>query len=274
MSCKASNYPDTLAPSRVSPLTKWANHRGPTLIAEDYAVRSYRGIVRFDTWQMANPQDGGTFKFVAFGTYLSGRRKGEMAVGKWLKRTPSSCRNFYDSNGMYGFALCRSLKEDVYLAQRALPIVAAFNKTVCREHAYEKKILLTIPDVWEIKNSLHEHLLNTEIIIEPFIEAYTKFNSNTGWCDNKTEDARLMQALSHFSYHYTEGNVLLCDLQGGFEKSSIILTDPALMSHTMEYGPCDMGTDAIFKFFDRHTCNKYCSPDWITPYTECKHKKH
>lgn len=254
-------------PPRTSPLTKWAGHRGPILSAEKYAVRNRGGCVSFLAWYMEDPPAQGTFKFVTYGSYTSGPRKGDICVGKWLKRTESSCRHYYDSQGRFAFVIDRSLKEDVRLAQVALSIVAAFNRSVCEKIGYSKTVMLTIPDVWRIKKCKIEHWSGTEILIEPLILDYTKFNSNNGWSCRKTEDALLMQALSHFSYHYTGGEILLCDLQGGYENSNIILTDPALLSPSAQFGPSDLGKKGIKEFFKYHKCTKYCSSEWITPFT-------
>ena len=53
-------------------------------------------------------------------------------------------------------------------------------------------------------------------LIEPFIEKWEKFNSNTGWNKSHLPWDKAMQALSHYSYHITNGQFLMCDLQGGW----------------------------------------------------------
>lgn len=67
-------------------------------------------------------------------------------------------------------------------------------------------------------------------MLEPFIENYEKFTSNTGWYEDVTPWKTVMQALSHFSYHATEGEYVLCDLQGGIYPECVVLFDPAVMS--------------------------------------------
>ena len=53
-------------------------------------------------------------------------------------------------------------------------------------------------------------------LVEPMIENFEKFNSNTGWADmTGGASSEAMQALSHFSYHNSSGQFLLCDIQGG-----------------------------------------------------------
>ena len=45
-------------------------------------------------------------------------------------------------------------------------------------------------------------------LVEPYMDEFRKFNSNTGWF---YESAKLMSALSHFLYDFTDGAYLLCD---------------------------------------------------------------
>jgi hypothetical protein len=51
----------------------------------------------------------------------------------------------------------------------------------------------------------------------------------------------VLQALSHFSYHYTSGQFVLCDLQGGIYKHAAVLTDPVVHSQDRRFGPTDLG---------------------------------
>lgn len=48
----------------------------------------------------------------------------------------------------------------------------------------------------------------------------------------------MMQALSHFSYSVTGGNLLLCDIQGGTFNKGFAITDPVIISNFAgRYGP-------------------------------------
>lgn len=73
-----------------------------------------------------------------------------------------------------------------------------------------------------------------------------------------------MQALSHYSYHTSGGQVLLCDLQGGIlpDGSGIVLTDPVILSRDRSYGVTDLGPEGMSTFFSRHVCNVFCHPLW------------
>jgi hypothetical protein len=64
----------------------------------------------------------------------------------------------------------------------------------------------------------------------PFVHNWTKFNSNSGWSSSTgTEQDLVMQALSHYSYHTSGGQFLVCDLQGGIYRDGVIL-DPIILS--------------------------------------------
>jgi len=100
------------------------------------------------------------------------------------------------------------------------------------------------------------------VLAEPLINGYAKWNSNSGFA---AEDADYMQALSHFSYDYTKGKALLCDLQGGRYAKAFVLTDPVLMSPAKKYGPTDLGQQGIDNFFFHHTCGEFCQKGWSRP---------
>ena len=107
------------------------------------------------------------------------------------------------------------------------------------------------------------------VLVEPLIRNFEKFNSNSGWLDedDETLNNKVAQALSHFSYHSTAGNLLLCDIQGGAFNKGFALTDPVIMSHTRgRYGCTDLGRDGIITFFAYHDCNEFCgNRHWQRP---------
>ena len=57
-----------------------------------------------------------------------------------------------------------------------------------------------------------------------------------------------MQALSHFTYHFTNGHYVVCDLQGGRYSDRYVLTDLAVRSVDKEFGPTDLSQRAIDNF--------------------------
>jgi hypothetical protein len=58
---------------------------------------------------------------------------------------------------------------------------------------------------------------------------------------------------------------VLCDLQGGIYRTSLVLSDPVILSRTREYGVTDLGRDGILSFFAQHACNAHCRPGWTRP---------
>ena len=95
--------------------------------------------------------------------------------------------------------------------------------------------------------------------------SFEKFNSNSGWSSN---DDPILDAFSHWSWVQTEGQQLVCDLQGHREENNglphageryyYLLTDPAICTPCHEYGESDMGQAGIDAFFRRHVCNRWC----------------
>ena len=134
----------------------------------------------------------GTFKEVRKGTYTEGQRSGQACVAKEFKSG--------------------SVFEDHYF-QAEMAIISRTQKVIDDWHAegvIDRTILLNTPEIWTYTVSRHKNL------IEPMIENFEKFNSNTGWADKSGGAwSEVMQALSHFSYHNSGGQFLLCDLQGG-----------------------------------------------------------
>jgi hypothetical protein len=122
---------------------------------------------------------------------------------------------------------------------------------------------INIPEVWTFSEGCSR--TGTKVLQEPFIKHYQKFNSNTGWADNDTPWPRVMQALSHFSYHVSGRQFVLCDLQGGLYTNGVCLTDPVILSRNKQYGVTDLGPKGISSFFSNHTCNEYCKSNWSKP---------
>ncbi|KAJ8605809.1 hypothetical protein CTAYLR_000553 [Chrysophaeum taylorii] len=181
------------------------------------------------------PFASGTFRDVYEGRYTSGDRRGERCVCKVLKRGPVFDEIYF--------------RDDIRAVDVAIKIAAMFDR---------KKIRVNKPSVWRCESGQRE-------LVEPWIHNYEKFNSNTGWNSTVTSSWHLkMQALSHFSFHASGGELLLCDLQGGIYKHGVVLTDPVVMSRSRSFGLTDLGPDGIRAFFDHHVCNCYCR-HWLKP---------
>ncbi|KAK5991731.1 Alpha-protein kinase 1 [Cladobotryum mycophilum] len=194
-----------------------------------------------------DPFAQGTFRWVAKGNYTSGPRQGQACVAKWFK----SGAVFSDTY----FTL------DIKAVDKSLEIVDKFNES----NIIDKAIKVNIPGVWYFMDDSSEEWSGQRFLCEPFIQNYQKFNSNSGWNDSSIAWGEAMQALSHFSYHITGGNHVLCDLQGGIYQREAVLSDPVILSRNRDYGVTDLGSDGINSFFSQHSCNAYCRPDWTKP---------
>lgn len=134
----------------------------------------------------------GTFKNVWSGVYLDGPRKNTPCVSKQFK-TGSVLSDYYFREELNIIALTQSIVDDFHDAG-----------------VINRDIVLNTPAIWTYEGS------GVKSLVEPTIEKFEKFNSNTGWRP-KTRDSwvEAMQALSHFSYHNSGRRFLLCDIQGG-----------------------------------------------------------
>lgn len=96
------------------------------------------------------------------------------------------------------------------------------------------------------------------MILEPKLEgAYKKYSNNFGYVDK--EDRNTPQAFSHFTYQYTNGKMIVVDIQGVKD----YYTDPQIHSNIPEsappiWGQGDMGDTGVYKFFESHRCNALC----------------
>lgn len=214
----------------------------------DKTRRSNRSVeAEFYNDSLQSPFAKGGFHYCALGEYTEGHRKGEKAVCKWFIKQGHVVENTFFS-------------DDIRAMEKGVELVALWNS----ERIIEQPIRVNVPEVWTFPKS--DFFANdTKVLVEPFIENYRKFNSNTGWQDSSTPWPQVMQALSQFTYHVSKRRYVLCDLQGGVYSKAVVLTDTAILSHTGEFGATDFGPKGISSFFSQHCCNKYCRPHWRKP---------
>jgi hypothetical protein len=199
----------------------------------------------FTQYDLDHPFAEGAFRYVAKGVYTSGPREGQKAVCKWFKSGVVFESSFYES--------------DLKAVDKALDIIEKWNDA----GFINKKITLNFPAVWVFSEGCS--LAGQKVLQEPFIENWEKFNSNSGWVNDETNWGEVMQALSHYSYHSTGGQIVLCDLQGGIYSDGVVLSDPVILSRNRTYGVTDLGANGIESFFHRHECNQYCQRKWSRP---------
>lgn len=149
--------------------------------------------------------------------------------------------------------------EDVDASRMAQELAKLYNKEVYGS----KTIYFILPLIHRCEDVLgHPFHANERVLIEPYLgQNYNKFNTNWGYED--TRFGLSMPTLSHFTYHVSGGNLLLCDLQGVKKDDQYILTDPVICSLGHTYGITDLGERGIRSFFAYHRCTNLCDSSWL-----------
>lgn len=186
----------------------------------------------------------GTFRITFRGTYMNGRRIHQSAA----------CKRFHPHyEALYATEF---YSYEFKVVDQAIAFAQQWN-AFCQMKdsiAFNKGNLVV----------LH----GTTYLFEPIIEPYYKYTNNAGWILNdpsKRKVIECLEAFCHFTYHSSDRNMIVCDLQGIyklnrflFTKSHYRLTDPAICSSRRLYGPTDMGQKGIASFFAKHRCNQFC----------------
>lgn len=154
---------------------------------------------------------------------------------------------------------------DLKVVTKAIAFAEDWNE-MCQDG---NEILITSGDVWTIDGE--------QCLVEPFIRNFEKFTSNNGWIadeDDVGSNVLIMEAFTHYTYHRSGGQMIVCDLQGRYrddayrcDRCRFELTDPAICSRRRNYGVTDLGEKGIESFFANHYCNEYCNFDgyWARP---------
>ncbi|XP_012943820.1 uncharacterized protein LOC101859515 [Aplysia californica] len=79
--------------------------------------------------------------------------------------------------------------------------------------------------------------------------------------------AKDLEAFSHFSYHHSQGQLVVCGLEGVHDSDGFVVKTPTIHSREREFGSCDRGEVGIREVFEHHVCNEICR-DLIKPATE------
>lgn len=191
----------------------------------------------------------GTFRVCLAGTFIGGNRNNQEAACKRFKPVYRHMQDEY-------FA------KDFQIANKAITIATDWNESCPND----KEILIN-------RGSIHYSRSGIPYLVEPVIRYYEKFTSNSGWIgDTDDWEVRCLEAFSHYTYHRSGGQLLVCDLQGRYRygrgargKSRFELTDPAICSRSCRYGPTDLGEKGIDSFFANHECNEFCQSNWARP---------
>ncbi|CAG8716419.1 11816_t:CDS:1, partial [Cetraspora pellucida] len=97
---------------------------------------------------------------------------------------------------------------------------------------------------------------NSYYSVEKYINhaKFKKFNANSGLI---TEFHSILEAFAHFTYQYTDGYLVVYDLQGVELDNGFLLTDPAIHCvDLLRFGITNLGKSGIQKcFLAKHKCN-------------------
>ncbi|KAF0559396.1 kinase-like protein [Gigaspora margarita] len=106
---------------------------------------------------------------------------------------------------------------------------------------------------------LYDKTDNTYYSVENYISnaKFKKFNVNSGLI---TEFHSILEAFAHFTYKYTEGYLVVYDLQGADLRDEFLLTDPVIHCvDLLRFGITNLGKGGIQKcFLAKHKCNDIC----------------
>lgn len=194
--------------------------------------------VRIHTHQVLGE---GAFRTAYAGTYIGGNRNNQEAVCKCFKYKYSELEGEF-------------FRSDFLVADKAIQYAEEWND-IC---ANDETILIT-------RGSVH-NIGHRKYMVEPLIRHFTKFTSNNGWISgDEGWHGEAMEAFTHYTYHRSGGYLIVCDLQGRYRhnrfansKSRFELTDVAVCSRNVKYGPTDLGEKGIDSFFHNHVCNQFC----------------
>jgi hypothetical protein len=191
----------------------------------------------------------GVFRVCLEGTFVGGKRNSQAA----------GCKRFKQK---YRTLEAEFFAQDFKIADRTIRTAELWNSTC----DFDKKILIS-------RGAIHKSHAGIKYMIEPLIRDYEKFTSNSGWIrDTSDWQVRCMAAFTHYSYHESGGQLIICDIQGRYKndrhdkkKSRFELGDPAICSRHRLYGPTDLGEKGIDSFFSNHVCNEFCKDNWNRP---------
>lgn len=154
------------------------------------------------------------------------------------------------------------------MAKRAAFIVASFKRAIkaIDDERYQRRCrsrrrctYIDSLDGWEIEVNVPvpyygDYPHEKGFLIEPFVYGHRDFNSDAGWArDSPKFYNQIVQALSHYSYGYSDGTFLMCNLKAGVDSERRILTicNPSFMSRGEGgvFGPLDTGSRGMELFF-------------------------
>ncbi|CAG8949468.1 hypothetical protein HYFRA_00007698 [Hymenoscyphus fraxineus] len=197
----------------------------------------------------------GSAKGARLGRYTDGKRRDEKCIGK----------GFLAGNKKLD---SKQLREEINILNIAQTLIDGFNSQGVIPH----KVLLNRFEIWDARitkggyNASSSDLRrdgNFVMMVEPYIENYEKWMTNLNAPKPKGNKYDAIQALSHWSYHATDGLYMICDLQGGIverdkygrKETTWIISDPVITTRKSGgLGGFDFGKEGMIKFLGADHC--------------------
>lgn len=202
-----------------------------------------------------NPFAEGGMRLAYYGL-IQYKGKWEKTVFKEYKRIGSSANT---KEKYLELLECQTIAD--YLAQEFNKLLQITNQTTSVKKI---KFIMTKLVLEPLGAEKYRHMTT-----ERFIEgSYKKFSNNTGFV-NYDDPATMLQAFSHWTYEYTNGEIIVVDLQGIVIKDNqkYLLTDPCIHStDLMRFGRSNLGKPGMKRFFQTHICNAVCHDLQLKPH--------
>ena len=102
------------------------------------------------------------------------------------------------------------------------------------------------------------------VVMEDLLDGdFNTFVSDRG--EATTNGSGILDAFSHFTYHHSDRQTLVCGLQGIEEEQLFKLTNPVVHTVSGRHGRKDRGQEGIDLFFTNHVCMKGLCDGFIKP---------
>jgi hypothetical protein len=191
----------------------------------------------------------GRFRRAYMGEYTAPREKvGQKCVVKELKESYTWNPNDWDST--------------VEIQEESQKLAEGFNKYSRTNYPIKFTDVHIVPVSSRTSPTVRPKV-NEYVVVEDFIPGkFKKWLNNYGYISDEVSFAKSMPAFAHWSWWHTNGEKMIADLQGVHSNDSYTLTDPVLMSGSVNgrrYGCTDTGVEGIAIFFLKHKCNEFCS---------------
>lgn len=144
--------------------------------------------------------------------------------------------------------------DEQYYADVSMQTVAQHWATMFNRYNPPKKVRFVRACVVELLGREPKVVVAAEAFLDG---VFHKHNSNNGFAMATASDSYRCtpQAFSHFTYHFSAGQLMVCDMQGVGNE----YTDPQI--HTADgngFGRGNLGKRGMQKFLSTHTCNAVC----------------